>query len=112
MRNTHRRSRSLLVTSLAISALLVLATGVVTVALGSESSAAVALAADSGPCGSTGALTSPTSCTYTNIGSDRFTVPDGVGSATVDVVGAQGGLRLMQKARWQSRLWGGVLGPL
>jgi hypothetical protein len=51
----------------------------------------VALAADTGPCGSTGVLTNATTCTYTTIGSDTFTVPAGVNSVVVDVVGAQGG---------------------
>lgn len=51
----------------------------------------VALAADTGPCGSTGVLTNSTSCTYTTIGSDTFTVPAGVDSVVVDVLGAQGG---------------------
>jgi hypothetical protein len=49
------------------------------------------LAADSGPCGSTGVLTGPTTCTYTTVGSDTFIVPAGVDSVVVDVVGAQGG---------------------
>ncbi|HZS21221.1 MAG TPA: hypothetical protein VFA63_09540, partial [Pseudonocardiaceae bacterium] len=51
----------------------------------------VALAADTGPCGSTGVLTNATACSYTTVGSDRFTVPAGVDSVVVDVVGAQGG---------------------
>jgi hypothetical protein len=51
----------------------------------------VALAADTGPCGSTGVLTNSTSCTYTTIGSDTFTVPAGVDSVVVDVLGARAG---------------------
>ncbi|MGH3669547.1 MAG: hypothetical protein ACRDSH_02765, partial [Pseudonocardiaceae bacterium] len=43
-----------------------------------------------GPCGSAGTL-GGTTCTYTTIRSDAFTVPAGVTSAVVDVVGAQGG---------------------
>lgn len=46
--------------------------------------------ADSGPCGATGFLTAST-CTYTTIGSDTFTVPVGVNSAEIVVVGARGG---------------------
>jgi hypothetical protein len=73
------------------TALLVLASAVVTVALGGGPSATVALAADSGPCGSTGVLTSPTSCAYTTVGSDTFTVPAGVSAVDVVAVGGQGG---------------------
>jgi hypothetical protein len=51
----------------------------------------VALAADTGLCGSTGVLTNATSCTYTTIRSDTFTVLAGVDSVVVDVVGAQSG---------------------
>jgi hypothetical protein len=53
----------------------------------------VALVADPGPCGSTGVLTGSTTlvCTYTTIGSDTFTVPAGVSTVAIDVVGAQGG---------------------
>ncbi|MGC1732304.1 MAG: hypothetical protein WA731_06480, partial [Pseudonocardiaceae bacterium] len=50
----------------------------------------VTLAADPGPCGSTGTMTGST-CTYTTVGSDTFTVPAGVTQARVAVVGAQGG---------------------
>jgi Bacterial Ig-like domain (group 3) len=53
----------------------------------------VTLADLSTPCGITGTLTSSAtlSCTYTTIGSGTFTVPDGVSSVDVVVVGAQGG---------------------
>jgi hypothetical protein len=47
--------------------------------------------ADTGPCGATGTLTNSTTCTYTTVGSDTFTVPDGVDTIEITVDGAQGG---------------------
>jgi hypothetical protein len=72
---------------------LVLTGTVAAMTFGAPASPTLALAAGSGPCGSTGVLsgTTPLVCTYTTIGSDTFTVPDGVTSVAVDVVGAQGG---------------------
>src|SRR5581483_12404042 len=52
---------------------------------------AVTLAAGPGTCGQTGRLSGATTCIYAVVGSDTFTVPAGVGSVAVDVVGAQGG---------------------
>jgi hypothetical protein len=45
------------------------------------------------PCGSTGILTGTTTlvCSYTTAGSDTFTVPTGVSSVDITVVGALGG---------------------
>ncbi|MFF3720764.1 Ig-like domain-containing protein [Streptomyces erythrochromogenes] len=44
------------------------------------------------PCGAAGTFTaSPPTCTYTAVGTDTFTVPEGVTSAVVDVFGAEGG---------------------
>ncbi|MFD9516887.1 Ig-like domain-containing protein [Streptomyces sp. NPDC059979] len=44
------------------------------------------------PCGAGGTFTaSPPTCTYTAVGTDTFTVPEGVSAATVDVFGAEGG---------------------
>ncbi|MBV8710257.1 MAG: hypothetical protein JOY56_00665 [Solirubrobacterales bacterium] len=77
-----------------LSALGVVLTGTVAaVTIGAPASPTLALAAGSGPCGSTGALAGTTTlvCTYTTVGSDTFTVPDGVTSVAIDVVGAQGG---------------------
>ncbi|HET9255798.1 MAG TPA: hypothetical protein VFO16_11410, partial [Pseudonocardiaceae bacterium] len=76
------------VVSLAVTALMVLASGVVALAL----APAVASAAPAGPCGTTGVL-APTGdmCTYTTIGSDTFTVPAGVSSVDIVAVGGQGG---------------------
>ena len=51
----------------------------------------LALAAGPGTCGQTGSLSGATTCSYTTVGSDTFTVPAGVTSVTVDVVGGQGG---------------------
>lgn len=48
------------------------------------------LAADPSTCGLAGSANGA-ACTYTTVGSDTFTVPAGVTSITVDVVGAQGG---------------------
>lgn len=43
-------------------------------------------------CGSGGAFTtSAPTCTYTKVGTDTFTVPDGVTEATFDLFGAEGG---------------------
>jgi hypothetical protein len=65
--------------------------------------AAMALAACASPtlklgagpdtCGRAGTLTGTSTlvCTYSTVGSDTFTVPAGVSSVNVDVVGAQGG---------------------
>ncbi|MFZ0874695.1 MAG: hypothetical protein WAN20_09235, partial [Pseudonocardiaceae bacterium] len=72
----------------------VLCTGTVAaMAVTDPAPSTIALAADPAPCGSTGTLTGTTTlvCTYTTIGSDTFTVPAGVTSVAVDVVGAQGG---------------------
>ena len=62
-------------------------------ALAAPAPPVVALAANSGPCGTTGNLTGSTTlvCTYTTSGSGAFTVPAGVTALDVDVVGAQGG---------------------
>ncbi|MGH3776122.1 MAG: hypothetical protein ACRDRR_10380 [Pseudonocardiaceae bacterium] len=62
-------------------------------ALAAPASPALTLVADPGPCGTTGVLTgtTPLVCTYTTTGSDTFTVPAGVSSVDVVVVGAQGG---------------------
>ncbi|WP_405789629.1 Ig-like domain-containing protein [Streptomyces sp. NBC_01367] len=44
------------------------------------------------PCGAGGTFTaSPPTCTYTAVGTDTFTVPEGVSAVTVDVFGAEGG---------------------
>jgi hypothetical protein len=85
----HRRLRL----SYMVSVGVVLCVGTVAAAAGLAvpASPVVALTADSGPCGTTGVLTNPTTCSYTTIGSDTFTVPSGVSSVTLDVVGAQGG---------------------
>ncbi|MGB8254234.1 MAG: hypothetical protein WCE71_02365, partial [Pseudonocardiaceae bacterium] len=71
----------------------VLAGTVAVMGLAAPAPPVLALAADLGPCGATGSLTGSSTlvCTYTTAGSDAFTVPDGVSSVTVDVVGAQGG---------------------
>ena len=42
------------------------------------------------PCGVSGVLSGST-CTYDRMGSDTFTLPDGVNSVRVIVTGAQGG---------------------
>ncbi|HZS21218.1 MAG TPA: hypothetical protein VFA63_09525, partial [Pseudonocardiaceae bacterium] len=72
---------------------LMLTGAVAAMTLGAPASPPLALAADRGPCGSTGVMSGTTTlvCTYTTVGSDTFTVPDGVTSVAVDVVGAQGG---------------------
>jgi hypothetical protein len=49
-----------------------------------------AMTTNSGPCGTTGVLTG-TTCTYTTIGSDTFTVPVGAATLSITAVGAQGG---------------------
>lgn len=44
------------------------------------------------PCGAGGTFTaSPPTCTYAAVGTDTFTVPDGVSAATIDLFGAEGG---------------------
>ncbi|MFB7257654.1 Ig-like domain-containing protein [Streptomyces nojiriensis] len=44
------------------------------------------------PCGAGGTFTaSPPTCTYTAVGTDTFTVPEGVSAVSVDVFGAEGG---------------------
>ncbi|WP_405983187.1 Ig-like domain-containing protein [Streptomyces sp. NBC_00158] len=44
------------------------------------------------PCGTGGVFTASTpTCTYTDVGTDTFTVPAGVTSVTVDLFGAEGG---------------------
>jgi hypothetical protein len=49
--------------------------------------------AGQGPCGATGVFSGsdPFTCTYATVGSDTFTVPAGVTSASVSVIGAVGG---------------------
>jgi molybdenum ABC transporter molybdate-binding protein len=63
-----------------------------TVAFGLAGGGAIAGAAG-GPCGTTGVASgsNPLTCTYATVGSDTFTVPAGVTSATFTVVGAIGG---------------------
>src|SRR5262249_890253 len=53
----------------------------------------VRLADPAKPCGTTGALSGsgPLVCTYSTVGSDTFTVPDGVSTVDITLVGAQGG---------------------
>jgi hypothetical protein len=46
--------------------------------------------ADSSPCGSTG-VAGISSCSYTTVGADTFTVPAGITSVTFVVAGAEGG---------------------
>src|SRR6185312_7078188 len=63
---------------------------------GSLASAAHSVVLSAGPakpCGTTGVLTGagPLVCTYSTSGSDTFTVPDGVSSVDITVIGAQGG---------------------
>ncbi|MFD5624201.1 Ig-like domain-containing protein [Streptomyces yangpuensis] len=54
--------------------------------------AAASAPAAAPPCGTGGIFTaSPPTCTYTSVGTDTFTVPEGVTSAVVDVFGAEGG---------------------
>ena len=55
--------------------------------------AAAVPAGAAAPCGATGSPTGTTTrtCTYSTVGSDTFTVPDGVTSAGVTVIGAAGG---------------------
>jgi len=48
-------------------------------------------AAGVAPCGATGVLTNSATCVYSTVGSDTFTVPAGVSSVVLNVVGAQGG---------------------
>ncbi|MGN5386193.1 Ig-like domain-containing protein [Streptomyces sp. JL7001] len=44
------------------------------------------------PCGAGGTFTAaPPTCAYTAVGTDTFTVPEGVTSAVIDVFGAEGG---------------------
>ncbi|MER6997151.1 Ig-like domain-containing protein [Streptomyces sp. NPDC000410] len=44
------------------------------------------------PCGTGGVFTSsPPTCTYTTVGTDTFTVPEGVGAVTVALFGGEGG---------------------
>jgi hypothetical protein len=51
------------------------------------------------PCGAGGAFSaSPSTCSYTSVGSDTFTVPTGVTSIDVDVRGAQGGVGIPDTA--------------
>jgi hypothetical protein len=64
---------------------------VAALALTACATSAVALAAGPGTCGQTGNLSGTNTCTYTAVGSDTFTVPAGVTSVVVEVVGAQGG---------------------
>jgi hypothetical protein len=63
------------------------------ISLASSVPKAVTLADPLSPCGATGVLSGsgPFVCTYTTTGSDTFTVPNGVGSVDLVVVGAQGG---------------------
>ncbi|MEU2711460.1 Ig-like domain-containing protein [Streptomyces sp. NPDC007205] len=55
--------------------------------------AAVGAASAAEPCGTSGVFTTspqPT-CTYTSVGTDTFTVPDGVSAVDVDLFGGEGG---------------------
>ncbi|MGA8518079.1 MAG: hypothetical protein WB735_08065, partial [Pseudonocardiaceae bacterium] len=81
------------VVSLVISALMVLATVVAELAvIPATATAAPTPTPASGTCGNSGVLAAAGNvCTYTTVGSDTFTVPAGVTSVAVDVVGAQGG---------------------
>ncbi|MEY9947899.1 Ig-like domain-containing protein [Kitasatospora sp. GAS1066B] len=68
------------------------ATGLVAVAI-VPLTAAAATASAAAPCGTGGVFTTapqPT-CTYNSVGTDTFTVPDGVTAVTVDLSGAEGG---------------------
>ncbi|MEU3778741.1 glycine-rich protein, partial [Streptomyces sp. NPDC032472] len=70
------------------------ATGLLAAAVVPFASAADAAdpAAPPSPCGAGGVFSAaPPTCTYENPGTDTFTVPEGVGSVTVDLFGAEGG---------------------
>ncbi|MGA9690272.1 MAG: hypothetical protein WBR33_02210, partial [Pseudonocardiaceae bacterium] len=85
---THDRLRPSYVASLGV----VLGVGTVAaMALAAPASPVLTLTADPGPCGITGVLANPTTCTYTTSRSDTFTVPVGVTTVDIVVVGAQGG---------------------
>lgn len=60
-------------------------------AMGLGAAVPLGVAAGSAPCGTTGVLTNSTTCVYSTVGSDTFTVPTGVSSVMLTVVGAQGG---------------------
>lgn len=77
-------ARTSLFAPLGFAVLLVVGAG----ALGNGTTEAVA---SSAPCGNGTFSSSPLSCTYTTVGSDSFTVPNGVTRVTIDVFGAQGG---------------------
>lgn len=68
----------------------VLSTGLAASMVALSSSGTPELTAAGDPCGTSGVLNG-TTCTYDTVGSDSFTVPAGVGSVEVTVVGAQGG---------------------
>src|SRR5581483_4870238 len=64
--------------------------GVAGLALTMGAASGITLVVGAGICGQTGSVNG-TSCSYVTVGSDTFTVPVGVASVVVDVVGAQGG---------------------
>jgi hypothetical protein len=68
--------------------------GVASLLMGSSSAVlgmtATQALADSSPCGSTG-VAGNSSCSYTTVGADTFTVPSGVDNVTFVVAGAEGG---------------------
>ncbi|WP_370151293.1 Ig-like domain-containing protein [Streptacidiphilus sp. EB129] len=68
-------------------------TGLVAAAIVPLTAAAATASAATAPCGAGGVLTTspqPT-CSYNSVGTDTFTVPDGVTEVTVDLFGAEGG---------------------
>jgi len=70
-----------------------LVAGLAATMLAAAAFAGTTAAADTGICGATGVLSGsgPLTCTYTTVGSDAFTVPDGVTQADFVVVGGSGG---------------------
>jgi hypothetical protein len=70
-----------------------LVAGLAATMLAAAAVAGTTASADTGICGATGVLSGsgPLTCTYTTVGSDTFTVPDGVTQADVVVVGGSGG---------------------
>ncbi|MFE2142028.1 Ig-like domain-containing protein [Streptomyces sp. NPDC059456] len=78
-------------TSAAKTAVVLGATGLLAAVLVPFAAAADPVAADP-PCGAGGVFAaSPPTCTYATVGTDTFTVPDGVGAIGVDLFGAEGG---------------------
>ncbi|MEU6280220.1 Ig-like domain-containing protein [Streptomyces sp. NPDC047028] len=68
-------------------------TGLVAAAFVPLTAATAAAASGAGPCGTSGVFTispQPT-CTYDLVGTDTFTVPDGVSAVHVDLFGGEGG---------------------